>query len=312
VITHYLGRDEVAAYCRDFADRLVALGSDFPRFWFPIGESGVKIAEEVYHILPEDYKSSIVITTVYCERNSGVVNYEDDLSDVTFDNATVLLIDSAVHSGHTMKKAADDLWKRNCLNIITYTLMLKATSGLVPNYFGVVVAERDRVYFQLDSMPNNRLSNRAPFGILRLIQLEDVNRDIGDIGEPFGSDLKIGDFLYDRATRGYHPYIYEHNNQIAGIVVFGKNRNTLFIDLWATVLRYRGKGVGNATLRWAETWARSRKCEFIELYAYSKAIPIYEHYNYMKMKGKDIDLGNSQKYSLMRKRILHTFKSVYD
>jgi GNAT superfamily N-acetyltransferase len=304
LITHFLGRDEVAAYCRDLARRLVLLGSESPQKWFPVGQSGEKIAEVVYGFLPQELKDKIYMTTVYCERGSGEVRFEDSIADVQFGDETIFLIDSAVHSGATMKKVSDHFWSLGVKEILSYTLMLKRSSEVIPTYFSVLVAEKDRVFFQLDEMPNNRLCERAPFGTLREVTKHDVNLVIEEIGPPF-EGATMGGLLYDQQTKNYHPYIYLHRNKVCGFVSFSKKRKTLFIDAWATIKEYRGKGIGGALLRWAETWGRSSKCDAVELWAFQDAIPTYLKYHYQFIGEQEMILSATQSYRLMGKKILY-------
>src|SRR5262249_5211272 len=153
-------------------------------------------------------QNQVVATTVYYDRNSQEVRFDDPIDDVIFDDDPILLIDSAVHSGSTMLRISQHLWGIGVKNIVSYTLMLKRSSSMIPTYFGVLVAEKDRVYFQLEAMPNNRLCEQPPFGVLREVMKDDIGRQFGEIGVPF-EDITIGALLYDKQTKHYHPYIYE-------------------------------------------------------------------------------------------------------
>lgn len=304
MITHFLGEEEVAAYSRDFARRLTLLGSNFPRKWFALGESGEKIAAIVFDLLSEELQKKVSVTTVYVDRKTNRVRYANTIRDVRFGNGTVLLIDSAVHSGQSMSRVVWSLWKAGAKNVLSYTLMLKRSSKFIPTYFGVLVDDRDRVYFQLQEMPNNRLCERPPFGVLKEVEQSDYRKKIIKVGLPF-EDLTIGDLLYDKNTRDYHPYIYELNGKIAGFINFGKNDNVLFIDAWATAKKFQGKGIGGALLRWAETWARSNNCDAIKLWAFKKAIKTYVYLGYEFIGDTRMNLGPEHKYRLMGKKILY-------
>ncbi len=304
MITHFLGTEEVTAYCRDFADRLVALKDNFPVQWFLLGQSGEKIASVVYSLLPAEYKNRVSVTTVYVDRETNDVRFQNPITDVVFSDIPVLLIDSAVHSGQSMSQVVGALWNAGVKNILTYTLMLKRSSKLVPTYFGVLVEDTDRVFFQLDTMPNNRLCEKPPFGILKEVGDEDLGKSIGEVGLPF-EGIQIGNMIYDKRTKNYHPYIYEYFSKIAGFVSFGKKGNNLFIDMWATVKEFRGKGIGAALLRWSETWARSNRCEAIELWAFKDAVPIYLKYGYEFVRGQEMALSKTETFSLMTKKILY-------
>jgi len=305
LITHFLGREEVAAYGSDFARRLANLKSDFPSKWFPIGLSGEKIAEVVYGFLPQEFKDKVEATTAYLDRKAGEVKFDDPLTDVVFDEQPILLIDSAVHSGTTMLKISQHLSGLGAKNIISYTLMLKRTSTMIPTYFGILVGDRDRVYFQLDQMPNNRLCELPPFGVLRTVSKGDGGRKLHQLGEPF-KDFSLGDLLYDQETKKYRPYVYEIGNDICGLVSFTrKKKHILFIDAWATSVDFQGRGIGGAMMRWAETWGRSNKCNLIELWAFDKAVPTYLKMGYAAVAGREMTLSPIHRYTLMTKKILH-------
>jgi GNAT superfamily N-acetyltransferase len=312
LITHYLGKEEVAAYSRDLANRLANLGDNFPTKWFAVGLSGEKIAEVLYDsLISNDLKNKVELTTVYRDRKSEQIKFLDSVDDVTFDAQPVLLIDSAVHSGETMLKISKHLWTLGAQNIISYTLMLKRTSIFVPTYFGVLVADKDRVYFQLDEMPNNRLCESPPFGVLRELTENDIALTLPSIGPPF-DHLNVGDLLYDKATKKYHPYVFELPEGIAGLVTFFKDKHALFIDAWATAERHRRKGIGPVLLRWSETWARSNKCNVIQLWAFEPAISVYKKYGYSEIPGRQMMLSPTQKYTLMGKTLLYNIRLAGD
>jgi GNAT superfamily N-acetyltransferase len=306
LITHFLGEDEVAAYCRDFARRLTALGHNFPAKWFVLGESGEKISALIFELLPSELRKKVKATTVYVDRKTNRVRYANAPGD-RLGNRGVLLIDSAVHSGQSMSRVVWSLWQHGASSVLTYTLMLKRSSKFIPTYFGILVEDKDRVYFQLDEMPNNRLCETPPFGVLKEVEPADFKKKLLKVGPPF-EDLTIGDLLYEKRTRNYHPYLYELNGQVAGFINFGKKKNVLFVDAWATAKRFQGKGIGGALLRWAETWGRSNRCDAIELWAFKPAIKTYKHLGFEFLGNNIMKLGTGQSYSLMGKKLLYNSK----
>jgi GNAT superfamily N-acetyltransferase len=275
---------------------------------FSLGQSGVKIADLVFSFLPPDKSSQIELTTVYVDRSTQQIKYENSIDDVTFDESPVLLIDSAVHSGQSMSQVIESLWHSGAKNILTYSLMVKRSSKMIPTYFAILVEDTDRVYFQLEEMPNNRLCEKPPFGRLKEVSDDDTGKEIGDVGAPFVGTT-TGDLLYGKRTQNYHPYIYEYAGRIAGFVSFGKKGNITFIDAWGTTLEFRRKGIGGAMLRWAETWARSNRCEGIELWGFEGAIPIYQKYGYDFIRGEELNLSATHRYKLMGKRILYHIRT---
>lgn len=305
MITHFLGAEEVAAFCRDLAKRLVALESNFPYRWFPIGLSGAKIADVLLNSLDDDHRNKIVLSSVYCNRADSTIQFEDTPEERDVSNAPVLLIDSAVHSGQTMARISRKLWSLEFPNIITYSLMVKRTSVIIPSYFGVLVGDRDRVFFQLEEMPNNRLNDRALFGVLREVSSGDAGKSLDGIGPPFGDTHSMSDFIYDKETRGYRTYLYEHAGNIAGFITIGRNGKDCFIDSMATVPSYRKKGVSTSLMRWAETWARANKCDTMTLWAFPDAIPTYVHFEYKEVPGKTLSYDGMRQYHFMVKKLIY-------
>jgi hypothetical protein len=228
LITHFLGDEEVKAYCLDFAKRLVALKDEFPKKWFLLGQSGEKIAAVVFDFLPAEFRKLVTVTTVYVDRKTNRVRYKNSINEIRFGSAPILLIDSAIHSGQSMSEVVGSLWRAGAANILTYTLMLKRSSKIIPTYFGILVEDKDRVYFQLDAMLNNRLCEDPPFGILKEVTEEDREKKISKIGPPF-EDLTISDLLYGKRTQNYHPYIYEYNGQLLALLI--SERRKVF-SLW--------------------------------------------------------------------------------
>jgi GNAT superfamily N-acetyltransferase len=307
LITHFLGDQEVAAYARDFAQRLVALNTQFPKKWFVLGQSGEKMGNEIFQHLPPAFQDKVQAGAVYVDRRTNRVRFSNSIKGVSFRNAPVLLIDGAVHTGESMSRAMWHLWQAGAKNVLTYTLMLKRSSKMVPTYFGVLVDDKDRVYFQLNIIPNNRLCETPPFGVLKEVSQTDIHKSIRKMAAPF-ENLSIGDMLYDKDTKDYHPYIYEYKGDIAGFVIFGKESQTLFIDAWGTVPKYQNRGIGGAMLRWAETWGRSNRCDAVKLWAYQRAIRTYQYLGYEFIGDERLTLKSNERFRLMGKKLLYNSK----
>jgi hypoxanthine-guanine phosphoribosyltransferase len=311
LITHYLGSEEVTAYCNDLVDRLVALEDNFPTVWFALGVSGLKMAIRVVRALPPELKAKVKFVAVRYNRSTTHLEITPPIDQLTFSDEPVLVIDSAVHSGKTMLALVQRLQAAKVKNIITYTLVLKRGSIIVPNYFGVIIDDKDRTLFELDPLPNNRLIEQIPFGIMRELKDSDTVASIGAVSAPF-ENLSTGDLLYDMETTFIRAYVFEYDGEIAGFISFRNQSNgILFIDAWATATKFMHRGIGNATFRWAETWARSTKCSEVTLWAYENAIPIYLKYGYEFVEGdKWRSLGEGQRYKIMRKKILYNLYEI--
>lgn len=262
------------------------------------------MAKTVFAHLPSEIIRNIILGTTKYDREKEAIEFLD-FDEVDDLNKPVLVIDSAVHSGKSMLSLVNTLKAKGFKNILTYGLVLKSESSIVPSYFGVIIDEKDRTYFQLDEIPNNRLyTKNPPVGVLREITERDVDRQIDAVGAPF-EDLTVGDLLYAKATNSSRIYWCEHDDAILGFVSFRKIGQVVFIDAWATALAHRKKGVGGALLRWVETWARANRCAAIELWAFEDAIDVYEHYSYQYVDTEWKNLGEGQRYKIMRKPLLY-------
>ena len=310
MITHFLGDQEVAAYCRDLANRLVSNSASFPQVWAVLGLSGEKIGDallEAVRSIRPDLASQVSLLVARYDRVNDAIEYSGGSDDIEWPATPVLLLDSAIHSGRSMLRLYRSLRDLGATDFISFGLVLKSGSVMVPTYFGMVIEDKDRAYFQLDDLPNNRLGHPPPVGLLREITDQDVDRLIEEVGPPFVG-LTVGDMIYDIATKRSKVYIFEKDDKISGFINFRLNGATLFIDAWGTGTNYQGFKIGSATMRWAETWARSKKCEQIELWAFSTAIPIYEAHGYKAVEGEDRNLGGGQTYRVMRKKILYNVR----
>lgn len=193
--------------------------------------------------------AQVVLTT--CNRES--VEF-DEFDHETLKTATVIVIDSAVHSGQTMLRVIEELRNLGAKEIISYSLVVKRNSSFIPNYFGVLIGDRDRAYFQLTAIPNNRLQQKRPFGVLRALEEKDGARQMFDSGVESLDRIHLSDLLYEQETRNSKIYLYEHGSEICGLLIFEKKTRTLFIDTIANAQSYRGVGLGGTLMRWAETW----------------------------------------------------------
>ena len=308
MITHYLGTDEVAAYSRDLAARLKKLGVSFPTKWCALGPSGWKMAKTILRHLDADLASKVQLGSAHYERETESITFLTSNDGVTFGNEPVFVIDSAIHSGRSMTRLVESLRRAGAVNFVSYGLVLKSGSKLIPTFFGVVIDDKDRAYFDLEAIPNNRLHDKKILvGVLRLLSQADADAPIGDVGPPFET-ISVGDLLYDQETRSSQVYGYEENGQIIGFVSFRKTGTALFIDSIGTIKTERNKGIASAMLRWAETWGRSNRCSYIELWGFEDAIPVYTKYGYELVDNEWRTLGAGHRFKLMHKPLLYHIK----
>jgi hypothetical protein len=272
-----------------------------------LGMSGQIFANVVLNFLPEQFTASLALVRVACNRETNDVNFTDSFDPPTVATRPILLIDSSIHSGRTMLAVSQKLSSLGISDIITYAIVFKKSSALIPNYFGVLLEQTDRCLFQLETIPNNRLCKRAPFGVLRALSETDVHRPFPVINEP-SVETTFATLLYERENYGSNVFVYEHKNAICGVLSFIKKGKSLFIDLVANSTEYRGCGIGAAMIRWAETWARSADCEAIELWAIENQVDFYKSRQFIELD-RWLDLGTA-KFKLMRRRLLYNTSMI--
>jgi hypothetical protein len=151
--------------------------------------------------------------------------------------------------------------------VISYAFVVKRTSSLIPNFFGVLIDEHDRPYFQLDQIPNNMLTEASPFGVLRRIALQDVSSTgtFLDTGVPSIDRTSIGDLWYADQTEGSIVFVYEQAGKIVAFISFRVADGVMYIELVATDISRRGQGIGGVLMRWAGSYARSQCCTLMRL-----------------------------------------------
>jgi GNAT superfamily N-acetyltransferase len=310
--TIYLGREEVDAYARDFAIRLVALSAGFPTVWCPIGKSGDHLARLVAQHLPDDAKEQVQVVPVIYNKTIRTASLEDEADRAVIATAaTILVLDSSVHSGGSMLAVMRLLSKMGASLLISYTLVIKRGAKFVPHYFGVVVGDHDRVLFLLKEIPNNRLftGKNPPLGFFRRIEAEDIKRPQTSLDTGVVSLDKIswGDLFYEYRANGYDVIVVEDRDAIAGFLKLKiKPGNILSIDVIANDKSYQGKGIGGALMRYAETIGRAHESRFVELWAISNQVEFYKRYGFDKTE-EVIDTGAGEIYVLMRRALLYQF-----
>jgi GNAT superfamily N-acetyltransferase len=245
------------------------------------------------------------------ERETHSVAFEPSIDEIDLSDKVVLVIDSAIHTGSSMQSLIRALQNAGVERVLSYSLVLKGGSLLIPTYFGVVIDDKDRTYFELDGIPNNRLHDTKMMdGVLRALTDNDANITI-EVGAPF-EGLCVGDLLYDKETRSSKVYGYEENGELTGFISFRKNGNILFIDSLGVIESRRKFGISSALCRWAETWGRSAKCTAVDLWGYEKVLEIYDYYGYKPVTNEWRTLGLNHRFKLMRKPLLYNIKVTQD
>lgn len=310
--TVFLGKEEVDAYCKDIADRLQRLPDGFPDVLCPIGKSGDHLLRIISKHLPVAIQNSLRVVPVFYDKASGEATFKNfqDTNDIIAAKS-VLVLDSSVHSGSSMLVAMRLAQSSGAKNLISYSLVLKKGSRFLPHYFGLVVDDHDRVLFLLNSIPNNRLfaGDNPPLGLFRRIEPHDSARQQQclDTGVASLDKISWGDLYYEHRVNGYDVIVVEDGDQIAGFIKIKiKDGHTLFIDVVANDINYRGKGIGGALMRYAETMGRAHKLKCVELWAIENQVSFYEKYGFESL-GETIDTGGDERYSIMRRPLLYHF-----
>lgn len=223
----------------------------------------------------------------------------------------VLLLDGPVHSGVTMGAVADWLVGQGVKSIVSYGLVVKQTSDFVPIYFGLMIGSHDRVYFQLDSLPNHHMRQSSPYGILRAVSEADVQRTKQSVATNVASISKItlADLLYYRKSRNDLAYVYEIAGDLAGFIHFTRSPDgSVLIDVVAVDDAHQRKGVGTLLIRWADNWARNQACNALDLFAIEDRVAFYENLGFVKVPGILLELGMDERYFRMRRRIVYNVR----
>jgi GNAT superfamily N-acetyltransferase len=330
LITHFLGEQEVTSYCRDLAKRLSELGDEFPTLWIPLGESGWKMHKHILDALQAlqvsgeikgDFVSRVEISKADYDRAGKSISFDPSLEKSDVLNKVALAIDSAVHTGSSMLALIAAMRAAGLSRILSYALVLKNSARFIPTYFSVVIPNSDRAYFDLKSIPNNRLfdlkGNPPPKildGVLRVLDDADADKII-EVGDPLG-EVSVSNLLYEREINNAYVYGYEETVDVAGkigteltgYINFRKLGHTLFIDAVGVKFKSREAGIATALLRWTETWGRSSKCSIVEVWAYEKLAAKLEDFGFTPVDGELRPYGPGQKFKLMRKPLLYNVR----
>ncbi|MGU3452421.1 GNAT family N-acetyltransferase [Methylobacterium sp. 391_Methyba4] len=314
--TFFLGEAEVGAYAADLAARLVQIYKEdpasVPKVWVSLGVSGDKLTDVLLDkVTGTEVSPDLIYRAAFDRGSNEAVGRDGDELPRDLKDATVLVIDAAIHSGMSMRHLVDALSARSCDTILSYSLVVKVTSEFVPSLFGLMIGEHDRAFFQLDRIPNNRLLKKPPFGSVRLLRQEDIERspDHVSCGVPSIDRMTFGDLWYYTKTQRSFVYLYEIGGKVVGFIHFKRlDGQRLFVDLVASHTAVQGQGVGGVLMRWAETYARAARMAAIELWAIDGRVGQYERFGYGKT-GESMHLGGEgELYHHMRRKLLYNLK----
>ncbi|MGA3050350.1 MAG: GNAT family N-acetyltransferase [Chitinispirillaceae bacterium] len=301
--TYFIGKEEVSQYAKDFANRLNKLNDSFPCIWCTIGKSGDELADFLYDYFPLEYRQRILVIPLQCDRDSKSIVFDNPADkNILNSKCNVLILDGAIHSGSSMLSATKMLRELGVEKITSYSLVLKAGSSFIPNFFGLIIADHDRAFFLLDEIPNNRI---MPFGTIRKLTSDDATEKIKfQCGLESIDRFTWADFWYECVAGSNQVYVYENGPEISGFISFTLNDKTLFIDSVASDKKCVGQKIGQNLMRWAESWARSNNCIGINLWAIDERIGFYTNLGFETCQGKEMQLGK-EKYTSMFRKLLY-------
>jgi GNAT superfamily N-acetyltransferase len=304
--THYLGLEEVRAYCADLIKRLKSLAPNIPRLWCPIGESGRTLAERLLMDAP-DIVPEIGLVEAEYERDANRVSFRNGSTADDFHGQRVLVLDSSVHSGRTMSKVVSEVIAAKASAVCTYALVVKRSAAFVPSFWGVSIEDHDRAYFLLNELPNNRLNPRDPYIHIRRLSQNDIKAPAVVSGLESLDRFTWADRYYDMETRGgsHITYVLEAGATIIGYLTFTfRDSSTMDLDEVAVDRQHQGKGYSSALMRWAETSARQARVQAMRLWGIADQVPKYEHLGYRKEHDRKMTLDDGT-YYFMSKRVMY-------
>jgi GNAT superfamily N-acetyltransferase/hypoxanthine phosphoribosyltransferase len=338
--TLFLGKEQVVAYLSDLQRRLLALGDQGPAIWVPLGYSGAALLNEVFSVASDISDASPVIIEAKCRRDPKTRAMQVTWGESSAQEAPakqlagkrVMVIDSAVHSGSTMAAAVRAITQAGAAGVCSYSLVLKESSAFIPSYWAVSIADEDRAYFLLPSIPNNRfvspvassdddttedgLANalpeatkgRLPYFSVRKLSHHDIGKPKFEVKLASLNRSNWADLYYQmRNSPGACTYLLELGGNVAGYITLEMPAETeLSIEQVATHPDQEGKGYAAALLRWAETLGRLKNCTHLRLWAIAHRESWYAKHGFRRTPDEPLDLGD-EKYVRMRKCLLpHT------
>lgn len=314
--TVHLGAEEVNAYLLDLLVRLEGLGKAAPSIWCPIGQSGRELVRRLHSLLPRSdllTKIRIRVLSLEYDRKHDSVFFVDgeDQARMALAGENVLVLDSSVHSGHTMLKVIEKLQESRAGAICSYSLVMKENSAVVPNYFGLLIGDHDRALFMLDRLPNNRV---APFGCIRALNEADLRRTRFRAGLHEYDKWTWGDYWYDQHSEaGWLFYVFEHQGKILGIIRFRIRPDShVFLDLVVVAKQAQGRDIGTQLIRLAETRGRFARCREVRLWSDERVAAFYRKLGYVAVKpAKQLPLEGVS-YKLLRKPLVNHIQADCD
>lgn len=312
--TIWLGDDENDGYITDLVARLFPEGDagadTTPTDLVAIGLSGLELARRLASAYERGRPAASCTCRFWCvspDQDGKVLRNAADegrgvINSGTFAARRVLVVDSAVHSGRTMRRVHDRIAADNPDRLQTYALVIKESSSFVPSFWARTIGHFDRVYFMLGRIPNNRLvasecgaKHTSPAWSLTLLTESDCATPQVVCGVQSLDCVTWWDrhFAMCTSVSGQKTYLLKVCATTAGyLTVHQDSDRWIVVDELAVDESQRKKGFGGVLIRFAETYARAICAPGIRLWAIKQNAEFYERYGYAPTAGPAVRHGD--------------------
>jgi hypothetical protein len=190
---------------------------------------------------------------------------------------------------------------------------MKVRTAFVPTFWGVAIDELDRAFFELETIPNNRLDagrsrKQPPVHFERLserhIEKPLLTSNIKSIDRVTWSDR-----LFQMQTSESPPctYLLMRRDLIVGFLTIHHISPDVFsIDEIVVDQTLRENGYGGILLRFADTLARQTNSKMIQLLGFADKVPMYrDRFGYRELAGRDPIKLDDETYTPMHRELLY-------
>lgn len=324
MVTHFLGAPEVHGYLADFLTRLLRV-DPVPLVWCPLTRSGRKLANEIGKILKRGdarfavFESVELVPLGLAKKTKKVTVARGMRPELEGKN--VLVLDSSIHSGGTMRRAVGEVLKAGAKNVCSYSLVVMRGSEFFPTVWGVIIDDSDRAFFLLDEIPNQRLhagadarsqsATEKPQAYVHIRRLSKGDKSQTQLKTGLRSLDRFtwGDRLFDMesAGGGRCTYVLETGESPVGFITLTHEDRILFIQEIGIGKKFQGCGkpYGPILMRFAETMARQLNCTTLRLYGVEERVEFYEGFGYRRLPEAEALELDSKRYIMMEKAVLH-------
>jgi hypothetical protein len=129
----------------DFLERLNAV-DPFPTIWSPITCSGNVLVKELLELVKAHYPgwaSRVSVVPIGISNETKKVHFLTPSPEQEINGKSVLLLDTAIHTGSTMRGAVAEIVKMGAIDACAYSLMVKCDSSFIPTMWGFMIDKTD-------------------------------------------------------------------------------------------------------------------------------------------------------------------------